>query len=518
MGEREQASNGEPGWWSAAILALLAATIAFRTSRTLADPDLWWHLKAGEELWRSGRIPRTDPYSYLSAGHSWINHEWLAELVTYAVFATAADRGLIVFKMGVALALVFGCWRLLRRRGSSVLGAAFITAYAAVVMLPGLGAVRPQLFSYGAFLILLVLLDRVEQGAPRALWLAPPIFAVWANLHGGFMAGLAALAIWAVVRAARPLGSAPRGEALARRLGSLAPPLVASVAATLVNPYGVQLWRFLPSGMLSRPELDEWNTIQIVAFEGAAYLVVLTAAAAGLIWSRRPRSAAMIAVFVFAACLPLVARRHAPLFALAALVVSGEHVADACSRWVARRWPAAVRSRGDARRPLLAALAFAEAAVLLALTIPQLRRIDVDRAIYPVDAVARLGASGVAGNLAVFFDWGGYALWHLAPRVKVSIDGRRETAYPADVYWENLAFTFGLERWDAVLDRGADLALVSKDFPAFNLMRLKPGWTLVHDDTVGALFARDGTPQCERIRTTAPPRTGARDGRWVAFP
>src|SRR5690606_14688422 len=33
------------------------------------------------------------------------------------------------------------------------------------------------------------------------------------------------------------------------------------------------------------------------------------------------------------------------------------------------------------------------------------------------------------GRLVTFFDWGQYALWHFAPRLKVSMDGRRETVY-----------------------------------------------------------------------------------------
>jgi hypothetical protein len=33
------------------------------------------------------------------------------------------------------------------------------------------------------------------------------------------------------------------------------------------------------------------------------------------------------------------------------------------------------------------------------------------------------------GRMLTFFDWGEYAIWHFAPDLKVSIDGRRETVY-----------------------------------------------------------------------------------------
>ena len=40
-----------------------------------------------------------------------------------------------------------------------------------------------------------------------------------------------------------------------------------------------------------------------------------------------------------------------------------------------------------------------------------------------------LAATTTQGRIITYFDWGEYAIWHLAPRLRVSIDGRRETIY-----------------------------------------------------------------------------------------
>ena len=62
------------------------------------------------------------------------------------------------------------------------------------------------------------------------------------------------------------------------------------------------------------------------------------------------------------------------------------------------------------------------------------------------------------GRLVTFFDWGEYALWHLSPRLKVSMDGRRETVY-TDVR---------LREHAAVLEGTADgLALLQKWRPEY---------------------------------------------------
>jgi hypothetical protein len=44
-------------------------------------------------------------------------------------------------------------------------------------------------------------------------------------------------------------------------------------------------------------------------------------------------------------------------------------------------------------------------------------------------AAAALRSPQARGRLIVEFNWGEYAIWHMAPRLRVSVDGRRETVY-----------------------------------------------------------------------------------------
>jgi hypothetical protein len=55
------------------------------------------------------------------------------------------------------------------------------------------------------------------------------------------------------------------------------------------------------------------------------------------------------------------------------------------------------------------------------------------------EAVSYVKSAGLRGNMLTFFDWGEYALWHLSPDVKVSMDGRRETIYSDKVIAEHFA-------------------------------------------------------------------------------
>jgi len=60
-------------------------------SRTSADPDLWGHVRFGQDLWQTGRIVREDIYSYLTGDQVWINDERLSE----AILMPPMDPGLL---------------------------------------------------------------------------------------------------------------------------------------------------------------------------------------------------------------------------------------------------------------------------------------------------------------------------------------------------------------------------------------------------------------------------------------
>ena len=67
--------------------------IALLVTTTLADPDLWGHLRFGLDMLAAKSVHSTDPYSF-TADRSWINHEWLAELLMGAAYQTLGTVGL----------------------------------------------------------------------------------------------------------------------------------------------------------------------------------------------------------------------------------------------------------------------------------------------------------------------------------------------------------------------------------------------------------------------------------------
>src|SRR6185295_7057140 len=71
-----------------------------------------------------------------------------------------------------------------------------IAAVAVILTIEQTRHVRPQLFSILCFAGLMWCLDAYRRSSYRWLLLLPPLFAVWANLHGGWLVGGGVVALW----------------------------------------------------------------------------------------------------------------------------------------------------------------------------------------------------------------------------------------------------------------------------------------------------------------------------------
>jgi hypothetical protein len=165
------------------------------------------------------------------------------------------------------------------------------------------------------------------------------------------------------------------------------------------------------------------------------------AAAGTAVWIlRRPQpdrwpAAAVLALLGYAS---VRVARVAPLFIASAAILLAPAFA---AHWPRRRLASLGASRSDRITALaLSFAAFAAAAWMNAKVLPC---VTIAGPGMPEPAPVRLLANAPSGRVATFFDWGEYAIWHLGPRLRVSMDGRRETVYSDRRLAEHDAILFG---------------------------------------------------------------------------
>ncbi|MGD0059960.1 MAG: hypothetical protein ABSD58_11130 [Verrucomicrobiia bacterium] len=452
-------------WFVAISLALGAFAFAVVLAwHRVVDGDLWARLAVGAYVWKTGAVMRHDVFAFTPTLSQWIDHEWGAGVVFFAMLNWFGPASLMVFKISVALgALAMGI-AASRANGTTWASVLFLAAPCAPAVLPGyVPVVRSHVLTYFCFAATLGCLERMRNGRRWASFAIVALMLVWANVHGGFIVGLVAIAVYAVWLRTR--------AALAT--------LLAALAITCVNPYGLSYWTYLvPAWLHPRADIGEWERMPLWGFDpyfGFRLLFVVVLGAIVWGWKRRTGSGlTMLALTAVAGCLH---RRHAPFFGLAALVYVGPYL--------------------DGKRLRVEAIAGAYvviAAVVAWRFLPQAAlEPAVPATFYPVRTVDILEAAHAEGNLAVPFRWGSYASWRLAPRIKVSMDGRYEEIYPEETFKMNRALFYKVgANWDELLRRfRVDFIIVE-----LRTTRLQPddllarGYEAVWSDATSALFAR----------------------------
>lgn len=468
------------------FVVVVGAFSLFWLTENEPDPDLWGHVRFGLDILEEGALPRTDSFSYTAAGDRWINHEWLSELAFGALYRAFGPSGLLLLDLLGAAIIGMAVTALYRARGIPVEYRVILACLIVSVLSYGL-SFRPQLFSYLLFGVLILTL---LHGRPVVRAVVPLIFLLWVNLHGGFLMGLAALCVfctWGLVSCL-----IQRRRAAAAGYVALG---VASWAVTLVNPYGFGLWRFLVGSLSqSRPYLAEWESVQVLGTAFPDFVALTLVCGAVVVAARKTRAHWLTVLAAIVGIAAYRNNRHAPFFALCAAFLLWRCLGEAFDRV---RRPFAERLA--AIRPRLFWLYPAIGLVIVAV-IPLYRgrspwRVLVRHDRYPVRAVEWLKKNDVTGNCVVFFDWGEYVIWHLAGRVRVSLDGRYRTVYSDEVIRQNFALFYGHPAGAHLLEKfPADIILLHALNPGVVGFERNRNWRLVFSSPTEALFLRSDYP------------------------
>lgn len=451
-------------WWEWSLFATVLLTCALAMSFNLADPDFWGHVQYGRDALTDG-LPATATYTYTAEGYPWVNHENLAEYLMAWGVAGPGPGGMLVIKSLLGIGLLMLIYRRAARQGVSAMAIYSSMLLVAVNLMPS-WTLRPQLMTYVLFALMIVLCDwcfadwqtpwrallgRQAVEAPDAavfaeyrrrwpwLLLLLPLFVIWTNAHGGFVAGFCILAVYLGGRSV---------EALAR-WGRRGLPLVAWLAtvvlacglATFVNPYGVGLHRWLFGAMhVPPPEIMEWHPPKLFSLASSPWWIMLGVSLVALSVTRRPRDLVQLTVLGVTMWQACEYRRHIAFYAILFGFWMPVHV-DSWLRRLRR-----IRSRDvrferlspRVRWALLGTLLLGMGLVSWKLA-SRLRQIPVPRDGYPVAAFQYITDRNLQGNLVVKMKWAQYAVAAFGPAsterppLRVAFDGRFDTCYPQEV-------------------------------------------------------------------------------------
>jgi len=476
------------------ILIGLYAIPAIALMSPIIDADIWWHLRTGQWIVEHGAIPTTDPFSSYGMGKPWTAYSWLFEVLVYGLYSALGLTGILLYRVVLSFAVVAAVHRLVAKREPRFVIATNIVLLAVLGILPLLN-VRPWLFTILFFTLTLdAVLDLREGTNTKVVWLLPPMFALWANLHIQFIYGLFLLSLATAESMIEGLLRRAAVENDARTIpsGRLLIVTALCAAATLATPYHLHLYQTILELIRQTGQFQYVTELLALSFRSPWSWFVLAAtlgAAFSLGWRREVRPFPLL-LLAAGAFLSFRASRDVWFVVIAAAALIATF-----------RSPKAIADRFALTKRRVLLVAAGVVAVLV--VVGRIRNISerhLESALaekYPVAAAAVVEERGYPGPLYNHFNWGGYLIWRL-PNLPVAMDGRGPGNLHDDERIKRSIATWGGNRsWASDPElAAARLVIAQVEYALVSLLRLDPRFELVYEDDIAAIFvARPHPPE-----------------------
>lgn len=266
------------------FFSLIILALFLNHSFSYLDPDLGWHLKAGQDIWQAQEVSRANLYNYTLENIDWINHEWLLDTFSFLIFDKLGYIALSIFFALIAtliIILLFFLIRILNDKKNYL--TSFYTIFSILgyfLLAPSFGVRLQEIGVLNLILLLIIIAKYNQKKKTKYLFWLLPLFLFWANTHGSFLFGLAVLLLYLGLEIIKKMSLIKKLSWLElglktsnKKVFTFSIFIVLSASITLINPYGVELYSFLKgySNTFYLKYIAEWLPIH---YEPINYYVI----------------------------------------------------------------------------------------------------------------------------------------------------------------------------------------------------------------------------------------------------
>jgi hypothetical protein len=415
-----------------AALILLVLSFILPHFRQVLDIDFWWHLATGREIFERGTLLKEDPFTYTAGLFASterigiLNRYWLGQVLFYLFYLLGGVHGIIILRVLIfaLILLSIGFFRGTRNLSMNIL-LIFLSGH----LMKDFTGLRPQVFTFLCFVLTILIIEKAgyhsrrdkENFDGRYLSLLPPLMLLWANLHPGYILGVAVLGLYVIGEIGQILLG--KEKALRKEAFKLAGIGMLSFILTLINPvfYKSYLSLIAFEGSFLQSRTSEYISPINYLLKGGPYLtaywVFLFIFLVFLLLSVRKIGLTRFLISLFLLLISLMAFRYVPYFMFGGMIILKGFVAREVSF-------------SDVKKRLQNLVG---SIIMVLMVIINLSYIDdvvrtwkspVNDARFPVDAVDYIKSMSLPPRIFNHFNWGGYLEWNLYPRYRFFIDSR----------------------------------------------------------------------------------------------
>jgi hypothetical protein len=465
--------------------------------RRVGDADYWWHITTAQWIVDHHALPTHDLFTYTVPTHLWTDHEYLTELVMYALVKMGGQAAI-----SVAFGLVTwaGFWFILKRTLVQPPAAVALAASLGLGALAGVAVwgPRPQMITFALVCVELYLIERFLRTGYRGFYAMPLILLAWANLHGGFVIAFLFLGIAIAVEVVRWLVDRANLEARSRA-GRIALVTLACAVAGLLNPHFASLYAYswrTQTSTVQQSFIAEWQSPDFHSWSMRGFEAMVVLLLVGLAVRRTRPTLFSAVVMVVTLLLALQSWRHIVLFVAAATPLLAwswsPAIADLGQRWFGAGSRLRLGPRDLVRGAALVTLGVT-LAVLVVLRSLLAHQAASTRDNYPVGAADYLAAHpGVGTHMFSDYAWGGYFIYRFYPDPAWRVFIFGEADLMGDTIMNQYVDVVELHSdWlDVLNSHGVDYVVFQPGRPLTSALAASPGWHLVYSDSLAVIYVR----------------------------
>ncbi len=437
------------------------------------DMDYWARLLQGNAFWAFGDILRFDPFSYTKT-HIWLDHEWGSSVIFAFIQNNFGFKGILIFRALVVFLIFFFIFKTLKINNSNYLFNIIYFPLMIVFAIPTIveSGLRCHFFTFLFFTIFIYILEHAKNSKKyKMLYFLPVLMLFWSNVHGGCVAGLGLLGMYAV------------GEFLNKNsFKHYLIVLMLAFFALFVNPYGIEYVKFIfMASIMERPFVTEWispfahpNIKFFLAYKIIYILNIIFVFAAFKMkylkdWTK---------IIILAVCAYLSFKyiKNTPFFIFASIIFLYPFLNNLFKRYENKKIACIINT------------------MIILFSIWTISKYPMKPILtqQPVQIAEFMKINNLQGNIFSPFDIGSYLIYKLFPNNLVYMDGRYEEVYFDET--KKLADDFfkAGQNWDNVLKIKPEpdyiiipsLALVD-DYLAQN-----SEYTLIFSDSINNIYAK----------------------------
>ncbi len=425
-----------PGGFFYLAIAILILSFGFIIlSQSVWDYDFWWHIATGRYIVETGHLPYTDPFSFTSAlpennnfyperEQFILTQYWLAQILMYFLYQVFGPAGIIILRGFLLLSVMYLIYRSLKSRGAIpyVIYLALVLAAYNLIRFSG---DRPVLFTITLTAACFVIIDDYMHRRSRLFYLLPVLMLLWANLHGGFIVGVAMILAFMTTELVKVVMGRSAFSNKEKKIFFIVS--LISIGASCLNPNGFLAFQIALSSKYAPfyEGIEEYASPfflarnQLMPADYGFFVALLLFPLILILRNRKFNVTHLILLLAFAVA-GCSAGRYTVYFGVIASLVLGNEL----SLWLKEHGEKFLLERKSLNIAISSIMLVSSALYCWGMVNPNVLNMRESRWTVSKKAADFIEKNNIKGNVLNDMANGGYFAWRLYPRLKNFIDTR----------------------------------------------------------------------------------------------